>query len=64
MDKINIENMEIEMAYSIINMKLRDFYSSLEEYCENENQNLKKLIEYFENKGYYYDEVNNMLKRT
>ena len=62
MANINFENMEIAMAYSIINMKLRDFYASLEEFCENEGQDLKKLIEYFENNGYYYDKEKNLLR--
>ncbi|MGF6907221.1 DUF4250 domain-containing protein [Fusobacterium sp. PH5-44] len=55
MNKINFEDMDISIAYSIINMKLRDYYSSLEDFCANEEQDLKKLVEYFGNNGYYYD---------
>lgn len=62
MSKINFENMDITMFYSIINMKLRDFYPSLEEFCKAEDQDLKKLVEYFENNGYYYNKEKNKIQ--
>ena len=62
MFKTNFENIDIAIAYSIINMKLRDFYPSLEDFCESEGYDLKKLVEYFENNGYYYDKEKNTLK--
>lgn len=62
MSKINFENIDIVMSYSIINMKLRDFYPSLEEFCKAEDQDLKKLVEYFENNGYYYNKEKNKIQ--
>lgn len=62
MSKINFENIDIAMSYSIINMKLRDFYPSLEEFCKAEDQDLKKLVEYFENNGYYYNKEKNKIQ--
>ena len=32
---MNFLNMDINIAYSMINMKLRDFYSSLDDLCED-----------------------------
>ncbi len=29
--------MDINIAYSMVNMKLRDFYSSLDDFCEGED---------------------------
>ena len=32
---MNFLSMDINIAYSMINMKLRDFYSSLDDLCED-----------------------------
>jgi len=39
--------MDINIAYSIINMKLRDKYSNLDELCSVENIDTDKLIAHF-----------------
>lgn len=53
---MNFLTMDINIAYSMINMKLRDFYSSLDELCEDMDISKGELTEYFENNGYIYNE--------
>lgn len=52
-------NMDINIAYSMINMKLRDFYSSLDDLCEDMDTPKQELIEHFEKNGYSYNENTN-----
>ena len=47
------------MLFSIINMKLRDCYSSLDELCEDMNINKEELIEKLSIYGFEYSEENN-----
>ncbi|WP_244275009.1 MULTISPECIES: DUF4250 domain-containing protein [Fusobacterium] len=51
--------MDINIAYSIINMKLRDKYSNLDELCSVENIDTDKLIAHFNRYGYIYDITQN-----
>ena len=51
--------MDINIAYSMLNMRLRDKYSSLSELCDDEDIDMKELIEGMLAKGYRYDEENN-----
>ncbi|MDR3258084.1 MAG: DUF4250 domain-containing protein [Fusobacteriaceae bacterium] len=55
--------MEIAVAYSIINLKLRDYYSSFEEFCERENQKEIELRKYLDSMGYYYNDDLNQLRK-
>ncbi len=48
--------MDINIAYSMINMKLRDFYSSLNDMCEDMDIDKEELINHFEKNGYIYNE--------
>lgn len=52
-------NMDINIAYSMINMKLRDFYSSLDNLCDDMDIRKNELLEYFEKNGYRYNEERN-----
>ena len=52
---MNFLTMDINIAYSMINMKLRDFYSSLDELCEDMDISKGELTEHFENNGYIYN---------
>ncbi|WP_300360703.1 DUF4250 domain-containing protein [Fusobacterium sp.] len=52
-------NMDINIAYSMINMKLRDFYLSLDDFCEDMDISKQELIEHFEENGYSYNENTN-----
>ncbi len=50
-----MENMPSEMLLSIINMKLRDNYSSLEELCDDLDYSIDSINEKLNSIGYYYD---------
>ena len=50
------------MLLSFVNMRLRDQYSSLDEFCEAENVNRKLLMERLAEVTYYYDEKTNQFK--
>lgn len=50
------------MLLSFVNMRLRDQYSSLDEFCEAENVNRKLLMERLSEVNYYYDEKTNQFK--
>ena len=47
------------MLFSVVNMKLRDYYSSLDELCEDMNINKEELIEKLSIYGFEYSEENN-----
>ena len=51
-----------EMLLSIINMKLRDFYGSFEELCDDLDEDRDELTELLEKEGYNYDPVTNSFK--
>lgn len=44
------------MLMSMINMKLRDFYSSLDEFCEDMNIDKAELCKTLEAAGFEYNE--------
>ena len=56
---MNFLNMDINIAYSMINMKLRDFYSSIDDLCEDMDISKIELLERFEKNGYIYNENTN-----
>lgn len=47
------------MLLSFINLKLRDFYPSLEAFCEDTDTDMKTIIEKLEGIDYHYDESKN-----
>ena len=47
------------MLFSVINMKLRDFYPSLDALCEDLNVNKEELIQKLAAFGFEYSEENN-----
>lgn len=47
------------MLYSVINTKLRDFYSSLEILCEDMGLNEEELKEKLSSAGFEYDKDRN-----
>lgn len=55
----NVKEMDPNILYSIVNMKLRDFYSSLEQLCEDLDLNKEELIQVLKNAGYTYDKKRN-----
>ncbi len=48
-----IENPTILL--SVINTKLRDFYSSLEDLCDDLDYEMDKVVEILKTIGYHYD---------
>lgn len=53
---------EPNMLLSIINMKLRDQYSSLEHLCDDLDLSYKDTLEQITSLGLRYDETNNQIK--
>lgn len=51
--------MDINIAYSMLNMRLRDKYSSLNELCEDEDIDMEELLEGLKAKGVLYNEDSN-----
>ena len=49
---------------SIINMKLRDFYPSLEELCNDLDESMDEIKEILSTIGYRYDEDLNQFKEV
>lgn len=58
----NFKEMEPLMLYSIINLKLRDFYSSLESLCSDNNIDQKDLKEVLSKVGFEYNESLNQFR--
>ena len=53
---MNFLSMDINIAYSMINMKLRDFYSSLDDLCDDMDISKVDILEHFEKNGFIYNE--------
>ncbi len=47
------------LLYSIVNMKLRDFYSSLDALCDDMGENKDEIIAILASAGFEYDETHN-----
>ena len=50
------------MLYSVINMKLRDFYPSLDALCDDLGESREDIEETLKNAGFSYDEKLNQFK--
>ncbi|WP_176892400.1 DUF4250 domain-containing protein [Fusobacterium varium] len=57
--KYNYLTMDINIAYSMLNMKLRDFYSSIDILCEDEEVDKEALISHFKDNGFIYNNSTN-----
>ena len=53
---------DTEMLVSIINMKLRDFYGSVDELCDDLDEDRDELMELLEKAGHRYDPATNSFK--
>lgn len=62
MDLGNYLVMDAYILLSIVNMKLRDEYSSLESLCEDRNISAEKLEERLGELGYKYHRDSNQFK--
>lgn len=56
-----VSQMDSFMLLSVINMKLRDFYSSLNDLCEDNDIDKSLLVSRFENINYEYSENLNQI---
>ena len=50
------------MLLSFVNMRLRDQYSSRDEFCEAENIDRRMIMERLAEVNYHYDEKTNQFK--
>ena len=50
------------MLLSVINMKLRDYYSSLDALCEDMNESREEIEKTLKNAGFEYDEKTNSFR--
>lgn len=51
--------MDVNIAYSMLNMRLRAKYSSLADLCEDEDIDIEELLKGMEKKGYVYNQETN-----
>ena len=47
------------MLLSFMNLKLRDFYPSLESFCEDTGEDMTKIVDKLSQIDYHYDEEKN-----
>lgn len=59
---MNYLELDEAMLYSMVNMKLRDFYSDLEDFCLSENVNLSDFEDRLNELGLSYNEDTNQLE--
>ncbi|MBR3738179.1 MAG: DUF4250 domain-containing protein [Eubacterium sp.] len=50
------------MLLSVINMKLRDFYSSLDALCEDMGESKEEIEKALNNAGFEYDKTTNSFR--
>ena len=62
MDRESILSMDPNILVSMVNMKLRDFYSSLEAFCEDIGIESKELEDKLSTVGYNYEKKQNQFK--
>lgn len=57
-----IKNMDANILLSIINLKLRDYYSNLDYLCEDMDIDRSTLISKLKNNNFIYDKSVNQFK--
>lgn len=62
MEKETLLKMDPHMLVSILNLKLRDFYSSLDIFCDDIGINREELEEKLNKVGYFYESNINQFK--
>ena len=50
------------LLLSIVNTKLRDFYSSLDELCQDLDESMDEIIDILAHAGYIYDKEINQFR--
>ncbi len=59
----NFKNGDINIMFSMLNMKLRDEFSDLDDLIKSLSVNKEELLKRMEDNGYYYSERKNQFKR-
>lgn len=59
---MNYLELDEAMIYSMVNMKLRDFYRDLEDFCLSENVDLSDFEDRLNELGLSYNEDTNQLE--
>lgn len=54
MDNESVKSMDPNMLLSIVNMKLRDFYSNLDDMCEDLDLDKQNIENKLDSEGYIY----------
>lgn len=62
MDRESVLSMDPNILLSLVNMKLRDFYSNLSALCEDIGVTEEELIEKLSLIGYKYEKEQNQFK--
>ena len=62
MDKNTFVNMDVNILVSMINMKIRDYYGTLEAYCEDNNIENSVVIEKLSTGGFEYNKEINQFR--
>lgn len=50
------------MLLSYINLKLRDYYPSLEAFCEDTGEDMQEIVDKLSRIDYHYDEKTNQFR--
>jgi len=56
LSKDNLETMDVNILLSVVNMKLRNDFGSLESLCSSFEVDKDQLVARLEKEGYVYDE--------
>ncbi len=56
--------MDIDIVYSMLNMRLRDKYSSLADLCEDEDIDMEELVTGLKKKGLEYNKEKNQFEQN
>ena len=59
----NFQSGDINIVLSMLNMKLRDEFSDLDDLVKTLSVNKEELLKRMNDNGYYYSEGNNQFKR-
>ena len=59
----NFQNGYINIMFSMLNMKLRDEFCSLDDLVKTLSVNKEELLKRMEDNGYYYNEGKNQFRR-
>jgi hypothetical protein len=51
------------LLVSVLNTKLRDYYGSLDELCEDLDESKEDILNCIETQGYFYDEISHQFKK-